>query len=276
MLRLRVATAAALAAAFLAALFGLPALGWSLFAALVLGVGAFEWAGFARCGTPARVAYALATAGAAWALGWALGLALGRPGALALGPIYGLALAFWLGGATLWLARPPVAAGRGTILGAGWIVLIPTFLALLHLRNIHPGSLLAVMLLVWIADIAAYFAGRRFGRCKLAPSVSPGKTWEGLAGALTATAVYALAWLALAPAQVPALVRDLPWSPLWMLVLVAALTGLSVIGDLFESAMKRQAGLKDSGHILPGHGGLLDRIDALTPVLPAAALVSML
>lgn len=275
MLRLRVATAIVLAAAFLAALFALPPLGWSLFAALVLGVGAFEWTGFARCATPARAAYALATTGAAWALAWTLGLVLGRPGALALGPIYALALAFWLGGATLWLARGPAAAGRGTILGAGWIVLIPTFLALLHLRNIHPGSLLAVMVLVWIADIAAYFAGRRFGRRKLAPSVSPGKTWEGLAGAVAATAVYGLAWSALAPAQVPALVRDLPWSPLWMLVLVAALTGLSVLGDLFESAMKRQAGLKDSGRILPGHGGVLDRIDALTPVLPAAALVSM-
>lgn len=275
MLRLRVVTAIVLAAAFLAALFGLPPLGWSLFAALVLGVGAFEWAGFARCGTPARTAYALATTAAAWALAWTLGLALGRPGALALGPVYALALAFWLGGAPLWLARRPAAAGRGTILGVGWIVLIPTFLALLHLRNIHPGSLLAFMVLVWIADIAAYFAGRRFGRRKLAPSVSPGKTWEGLAGALAATAVYGLAWIALAPTQVPALVRDLPWSPLWMLVLVAALTGLSVVGDLFESAMKRQAGLKDSGRILPGHGGLLDRIDALTPVLPAAALVSM-
>ncbi len=275
MLRLRIATAVALAGAFLGALFTLPPLGWSLFAALVLGLGAFEWAGFARCANGARIGYALVTTTAAWAFAWALGLALGRPGALALGPIYGVAVAFWLAGATVWLARRPAAPPRGVILAAGWIALIPTFLALLHLRNIHPGSLLAFMVLVWIADIAAYFAGRRFGRHKLAPNVSPGKTWEGFAGALVATAVYGFAWIALAPIQVPALVRDLPWSPVWMLALVAALTGLSVIGDLFESAMKRQAGLKDSGHVLPGHGGLLDRIDALTPVLPAAALVSM-
>jgi phosphatidate cytidylyltransferase len=275
MLRLRIATAVVLAAVFLGALFGLPPLGWALFAATALAVAAYEWAGFARCAGAARLAYAFATAAAGWALAWGLGLAIGRPGALALAPVYALALAFWIAGATLWLRQSPPAPARSLVMAVGWVVLIPTFLALVHLRNIQPASLLAFMIVVWIADIAAYFAGRRFGRRKLAPQVSPGKTWEGLYGALAATAVYALVWIGFAPAQVPALVRDLPWSPLWMLALVAALTGLSVIGDLFESAMKRQAGLKDSGSILPGHGGVLDRIDALTPVLPAAALVSM-
>jgi phosphatidate cytidylyltransferase len=131
------------------------------------------------------------------------------------------------------------------------------------------------MATVWIADIAAYFFGRRFGRRKLAPNVSPGKTWEGLYGALAATAVYAGAWIGLFRGATPAAVRDLPWSPVWMIILLEALAVLSVLGDLFESAMKRQAGLKDSGSLLPGHGGVLDRIDALTPVLPVAALVLM-
>jgi phosphatidate cytidylyltransferase len=131
------------------------------------------------------------------------------------------------------------------------------------------------MAIVWIADIAAYLVGYRFGRRKLAPRISPGKTWEGAAAALAATAVYACAWIIFAPGATPAVVRDLPWSPAWMLLLVAGLTALSVIGDLLESAMKRQAGLKDSGALLPGHGGVLDRIDALTPVLPVAALVSL-
>jgi phosphatidate cytidylyltransferase len=275
MLRLRVATALVLVAVFLGALFGLPPLGWSLFAALVLAASAWEWAGFARCAGTGRMAYAAATTGAGLAIAWALGLALGRAGALALVPIYGVALAFWLGGAPLWLRRRPGAPASGLVLAVGWVVLIPTFLALVHLRNIHPATLLAFMLLVWIADIAAYFAGRRFGRRKLAPNVSPGKTWEGLYGALAATAAFGLAWIVFAPRHVPALVRDLPWSPLWMVGLAVALAALSVVGDLLESAMKRQAGLKDSGRILPGHGGVLDRIDALTPVLPAAALVCM-
>jgi phosphatidate cytidylyltransferase len=275
MLRLRVATALVLVAIFLGALFGLPPLGWSIFAALVLAVAAWEWAGFARRARAGRAAYALATTAAGFALAWTLGLALGRAGALALVPIYAAALVFWLGGAPLWLRRQPRAPAPALVLAVGWIVLIPTFLALVHLRNIHPASLLAFMLVVWVADIAAYFSGRRFGRRKLAPNVSPGKTWEGLYGALAATAAFALGWIALAPRHAPALVRDLPWSPAWMVGLVVALTALSVVGDLLESAMKRQAGLKDSGRILPGHGGVLDRIDALTAVLPAAALVCM-
>jgi phosphatidate cytidylyltransferase len=275
MLRQRVITAIVLAAIFLGALFGLPPVGWTLFAGAVLAAAAWEWAGLARVGRPARAAYSAGTAVLGLGIAWFLGLASGRPGALALIPIYGAAVAFWVLAAPWWLARFPAAPPKWQVLGAGNLVLVATFLALVHLRNIHPVTLLVFMMLVWIADIAAYFAGRRFGRNKLAPRISPGKTREGLCGALAATSLYAVAWITGLHVHAPALVRDMPGSLGWMILLVAALTLLSVIGDLFESALKRQAGLKDSGSLLPGHGGVLDRIDALTPVLPAAALVCM-
>lgn len=275
MLRQRVITAIVLAGFFLGALFGLPPLGWTLVACLVLAAAAWEWAGFTLRAPAARAAYTVVTTAAGLGCAWLLGLAAGRPGALALIPIYGAAAAFWVVAAPMWLARPPAHPSRPLVLAIGWVVLLPTFLALVHLRNIHPVTLLMFMMVVWVADIAAYFAGRRFGRAKLAPAISPGKTRAGLYGALLATAAFAVAWMALLRVHAPALVRDLPGSLAWMLLLVAALTALSVVGDLFESAMKRQAGLKDSGRLLPGHGGVLDRIDALTPVLPVAALVSM-
>jgi phosphatidate cytidylyltransferase len=277
MLAQRVATAALLVVGFLLALFLLPPSGWTLLAAAILAVGAWEWAGFAHLTPGARTAYAgvMTIAGLLAAL--ALGLVAGRVGSFeGLLPVYALAAVFWLAGAPLWLSRAPWAAPRGLVLLAGWIVLVPTFLALVQLRNIHPFTLLGFMMLVWIADIAAFFAGRRFGRRKLAPRVSPGKTWEGAYGALAGTAAYGLAWTFLAREHAPSLVRDLPLPALGMLVLAAGLAALSIVGDLFESAMKRQAGLKDSGRILPGHGGVMDRIDALTPVLPIAAMVSIL
>jgi phosphatidate cytidylyltransferase len=152
----------------------------------------------------------------------------------------------------------------------GWVVLIPTGLAMLDLRTGHPMWLLGMMGLVWIADIAAYFTGRKFGRHKLAPSISPGKTWEGVAGAMLGVSIcVVLAWIS-SPysAQIIFLPSLLLASWCWV--------GLAVIGDLFESAIKRQAGVKDSGALLPGHGGLLDRIDALTSTLPLAALALLL
>ena len=275
MLRQRIFTAVVLAAVFLGALLGLPPLGWTVFAAGVLAAGAWEWCGFARGSRSARIGYAVGTAAVGLALAAVLGLAHGRPGALALIPIYGVAVAFWVVGAPFWLARRPPRPAAWLVLAVGWVVLIPTFLALVHLRNIGPVTLLVFMMVVWIADIAAYFAGHRYGRVKLAPAISPGKTREGLYGALLATAAFAVVWMLFLRVHVPALIRDLPGSLGWLLLLVAALTLLSVAGDLFESALKRQADLKDSGRLLPGHGGVLDRIDALTAVLPAAALVSM-
>jgi phosphatidate cytidylyltransferase len=120
------------------------------------------------------------------------------------------------------------------------------------------------MAIVWIADTAAYFAGRHFGRHKLAPAISPGKTWEGVAGALAALAVYA---------GIVSLFAEMPLLSLFLMV--CGLLYVSVLGDLFESWIKRVSGMKDSGDVLPGHGGVLDRIDALTSTLPVATGILM-
>lgn len=275
MLRTRVLTAVLLAAMLLAALFALPASGWCAMATVILAIAAWEWWGFARHARGARIAYAAGMGATGAGLAWVLGLWAGRPGALLLYPVYAMALLFWAVAVPAWLRRRPATPSASLVLGTGVVVLIPTFLALVQLRNIQPATLLLVMGVVWVADIAAFFAGRRFGVHKLAPHISPGKTWEGFYGAVTATACYAMAWVALAPGHLPALVRDIPGTIFWTLAVVEVLTVFAVLGDLFESALKRQAGLKDSGRLLPGHGGVLDRIDALTAALPLAALIWM-
>lgn len=271
MLKTRVATAVVLAVLLLAALFALPPAGWLAFALAVGAAAAWEWAGLARAAAPFRLAYAAATVAAAAALAVFAGLPEGAARAPLLVPVYAAAALFWLFGATAWLWRLPQAPSAVLVLVLGWLVLIPTLLALVELRNAGPVLLLAIMVIVWIADIAAYFAGRAFGRHKLAPRVSPGKSWEGVAGAFAATSAYALAWRALGPDLLPALPPVLA-HPAGFVVFVWILTAASILGDLLESALKRQAGLKDSSGLLPGHGGVLDRIDALTPVLPLAAL----
>jgi phosphatidate cytidylyltransferase len=275
MLRTRIITAVALVLALLVALLALPPWGWCAVATILLGMSAWEWWGLARGARGSRPAYVVGVGATGAALAWGLGLWTGRAGALLLYPLYAVAVLFWLVAVPAWLRRRPSATPASLVLAAGVIVLIPTFLALVQLRNIHPATLLLTMGVVWVADIAAYFAGRRFGTHKLAPQISPGKTWEGFYGAVIATACYALAWVALAPRHLPALVRDVPGTMLWTLAVVEVLTVFAVLGDLFESAMKRQAGLKDSGRLLPGHGGVLDRIDALTATLPLAALIWM-
>ncbi|MCX7894173.1 MAG: phosphatidate cytidylyltransferase [Burkholderiales bacterium] len=271
MLKTRVATAVVLAVLLLVALFALPPAGWLAFALAVGAAAAWEWAGLARAAASSRLAYAVATVAAAAALAVFAGLHEGAASAPLLVPVYGAAALFWLFGATAWLWRLPPAPSVALVLVLGWLVLIPTLLALVELRNAGPVLLLAIMVTVWIADIAAYFAGRAFGRRKLAPRVSPGKSWEGVAGAFAATTAYALAWRTFGPDFLPALPPVLA-HPAGFVLFVWILTAASILGDLLESALKRQAGLKDSSGLLPGHGGVLDRIDALTPVLPLAAL----
>ena len=167
---------------------------------------------------------------------------------------------FWVAIAPLWMWRG-VHARQATWIGAsGFAVLVPTGLAMLALS---PVEVLLVLILVWIADSAAYFVGRAWGRHKLAPAISPGKSWEGAAGGLIGALAYAII--------LGLFTRAVAWAP--YLAAAAALFMISIVGDLFESAVKRQAGAKDSGAVLPGHGGVLDRIDSTTAALPVAALL---
>jgi phosphatidate cytidylyltransferase len=269
MLATRILTALVLISLVLAALFALSTPYFALALLVVIGIGAAEWAaltgrkGFRHW---AAVAGTLVVALALFQVG-APRTGAGWPPAIVL-VVCGLATAFWALVVPLWLRRRwRLPEGfPAALLGGG--ILIATWVALVQLHALSPWVVLASMAIVWIADTAAYFSGRAFGRRKLAPQISPGKSWEGVYGGLAAAAVYAMllvpATRDLAPGVAPAV---------WVL-LVVALAALSVLGDLFESLLKRQAGAKDSGSILPGHGGMLDRIDALLSAMPAAALVS--
>lgn len=147
------------------------------------------------------------------------------------------------------------------------------WVALVHFLLEGVVALLSVLFIVWVADTAAYFAGRAFGKRKLAPHISPGKTWAGVAGAVVAVIGVALIAHQVAPGAGLLSNRLLSALGLVGAVLLGAIVLLSIVGDLFESLLKRQAGVKDSSHLLPGHGGFYDRVDALVPALPLAALL---
>jgi phosphatidate cytidylyltransferase len=195
-----------------------------------------------------------------------------QPGGLQSAVYLGASL-FWLVVVPLWLWRSWLPRAHWLAALTGLLVLVPTWLALVELRNLGPLLLLLLMSVAWISDTAAYFAGRRFGRHKLAPSISPGKTWEGVLGAVLAVSLYAAIWSLVWQAHFPHALKSMRFGTFGMLLFLWLLTAIGIYGDLFESALKRQAGVKDSGALLPGHGGVLDRIDALTAVLPVAALV---
>jgi len=175
--------------------------------------------------------------------------------------IFVAATLFWILVAPIWLARGVRSEHRIGLAAGGFLVLVPAALALVVLR---PQNVIEVLLLVWIADTAAYFVGRAWGRRKLAPSISPGKTWEGAWGGIAAAIAYAMIGGTF-------LLGTAGWLSLFLVGV--ALAVISIVGDLFESAAKRQAGVKDSGALLPGHGGILDRVDSAAAVLPVAALL---
>ena len=247
MLATRIATAAVVVAALLAALLYLPTNGLAAVVALLLLAGGYEWARLCGMGSVAASVYAGAVV-ACFA-----GLFLHR----LFNPAFVAASVFWVVAAPLWLWRG--VSGKALAV-AGFLVLLPAGLAMVALR---PLEVVAVVALVSIADTAAYFAGRAWGKRKLAPSISPGKTWEGAAGGLAGVLAYAIICGILA--------EGVSWLP--YLAAATLLAVLSVVGDLFESAVKRQAGVKDSGSLLPGHGGVLDRVDSATAALPVAALL---
>ena len=269
----RVVTALLLLAGFLAILFLLPFAGWIVFCSLVAGIGAWEWAGLLKLARRGRMAYAAAAATLSAVLGWTLfdaGTGSLRHASL-LSAILMLSAVFWLVAVPFWLKAKWPTGSRIPGLLTGGVILVPSCLALMQLRGFNPLFLLAVMASIWAADIAAYFCGRALGRHKLAPSISPGKTWEGALGAVGGVLIYGLA-VACAAGRLPA--TSVTWG-LFVAALIV-LTAVSILGDLFESLAKRQAGVKDSGDLLPGHGGALDRIDSLTSTLPLVGLAILL
>lgn len=275
MLRQRVITAVALLLVLLPALF-YPAPGPFCGVALVfVSLGAWEWArlsGYGAAASGAAGALCAALCATAWSAGW-----LDAPPPL----IWAVAAIFWLLGGAWLLARGAAAwqaVPSGVRLLLGVLVLAVAWLAVARARTLGINFLLSALLLVWVADIFAYFAGRTWGTRviarRLAPSISPGKSWEGVAGGMLGVVLLALAWRwadAHWQVVVPSLYSGLASIGLWVLLGgVLWLTAMSVVGDLVESLMKRCAGVKDSSNLLPGHGGILDRLDALLPTMPLA------
>lgn len=257
MLKARLITSFFLIAGFLGALFLLPDFHWAALMLGIIGLGAWEWghlARFTRSGqqifTGVLLAGGVCLLPDVWQGAW--------HHEVLFWSVFSATL-FWLLLVPVWLIKPHRETRMPLLAVAGILVLLPSWLALVHLRKASPFILLGLMAAVWIADSAAYFSGKAFGRRKLAPEISPGKTWEGVAGAIVAVSIYGLALSAMFGLS------------LWLVVGLWGITVLSIVGDLFESFLKRQAGLKDSGNVLPGHGGVLDRIDGLTSTLPLAA-----
>lgn len=278
MLAQRVVTALVLLALLLPALFAPVAWPFQAFTLLLVAAAGWEWGRLCGVGFVPALAAGAAIAGtgvAAIALGWvdlAPGIGWWLPGAA------------WMVGGTLALAAGPHAWQRAPrlprwLLGA--VLLWAAWLAMAQARTLGLPFLLSVFLLVWMADIAAYAGGRAFGRRKLAPSISPGKSWEGAVSGLIGVVLLAAAWI-WADGQLP-WARGSLYARLLdglglagALVALALLVAMSVVGDLCESLVKRACGAKDSSRLLPGHGGVLDRIDALLPVFPLAVALAAL
>lgn len=258
MLRTRVLTAVVVVAALLAALFLLPAWAFRIVVGIILVLAAQEWGRLAGLGQGAALGYS-AVLLAAW-------LAL-QLEATTVPVVLVVAACFWAIAAPAWMSRGFLPGPRGLLLAAGVLVLVPAAVAMATLGS---RLLLVLIGLSAVADTAAYFAGRAWGRRKLAPAISPGKTWEGVAGGAVGTMFYATICVMLVP-EFQGRIQGAGWALLLAGVLV--LCAASVLGDLLESALKRRAGAKDSGRLLPGHGGVLDRIDSATAALPVGLLL---
>ena len=279
MLRQRVITALVLLALLLPALFAASSLPFELFTLVLVSAAGWEWARLNGVQAPLP---ALATGAL---------VALMCAASLRNLPQMGHAGGLWWAGTLLWLVGGALVLRRGP---AGWpalpkclrwalgpLLLWLAWLAMAQARTIGVNFLLSAMCVVWVADISAYFCGRAFGQRKLAITISPGKSWEGVYGGVAGVLLLSVLWIwgesqfNLDSASLFKLLQQrLGWGGLLLVALL--LTALSVVGDLFESLVKRAAGAKDSSRLLPGHGGVLDRVDALLPVLPAAlALISL-
>lgn len=255
MLKTRVITALVIAPIALALIFFAP--DW-LFAAAMLAMalaGAWEWSALA--GQPGRGARASLTLCFAVLVGVGVALQRYMPQVSWLSIYCWVALVWWVF-SLAWLSTWRIGFPAYIKVVCGVVTLLPSLAAVVAIRAVSPWYLTMLLLLTVAADVGAYFAGRAFGRHKLAPQVSPGKTWEGVWGGLILAAVVALIedhWLTAVPAGT-------------YVVVALLVVALSIVGDLSESLFKRQAGMKDSGSLFPGHGGVLDRVDSLTAAAP--------
>jgi len=278
MLRQRVITALVLVALILGSLMAVNPWPFALLTLALMAAAGWEWG-------------RLNGSGGALALAMGAAVALGGAAALATGWATHVPPSFWWATAVLWVLAGSIGLRSGPAAwphlprlarwGVGLLALWAAWLAVAQARSLGINFMLSVMCLVWMADVAAYFGGRRFGRRKLAMAISPGKSWEGVWSGMVGVALLAAFWMWLdslgrfdSPSLYSRLYDALGLAGLMLALL--ALCGLSVVGDLVESLVKRAAGAKDSSALLPGHGGVLDRVDALLPVLPAAlALVAL-
>lgn len=278
MLGQRIVTAVVLLAVLLPAMWAAHPGPFAVLTLLFVAAAAWEWGRLNGAPGWPSVGLAAVLAGlglSAWQAGWTAGLA---PGAWAL--LAGM----WIAAGAIALRRGVAGWGalpRASRLVVGVVVLWAAWLAIVGARALGLNFLVSVLCLVWMADIAAYFGGHRFGRRKLAPRISPGKTWEGAVSGWLGVLGLAVLWVMVIdrslPVDSPSLYTRLlaSYGAAGLALAASALCAMSVVGDLFESLLKRSAGAKDSSRLLPGHGGVLDRIDALLPVFPIAmALVT--
>jgi len=256
---------------------------WPLAAVLTVAAACalWEWLRLSWPAAHSRAPVVISAAAAvlmAGLLGHRLGLAQWQPLDLVhdglRNPLLPVVAALWIFGATAVVVRGRLPGRPADVfLSAFALAAVPVaWLSLLDLFLGHGAwCLISLLALIWCADIAAYFTGKAFGRRKLAPAISPGKTWEGAVGGIAAGTLWVAASAGWPGSFGAALRHEFPW---WAVLLIAALlSALSIVGDLFESLLKRRAGVKDSSQLLPGHGGVYDRIDALLPVAPVALLL---
>ena len=256
MLKTRIITAIVLAIGFSVALFKASNQLWAVITLSATLIALWEWSNLIKL-TKLQMLLNLATAlSIGLMMLFSSHLSIGHyKDALEFGLLF-ISTVFWVVLIPFWLISRKAINNKLVMAMLGLLLLLATWVALNGLQLISPWLLLAVLSTVWLADSAAYFAGKRFGHHKLAPEISPGKTWEGVAGAMLASTSYGL------------LLCYYLHISRWLIVGLWIIVVLSIMGDLFESLLKRQAGKKDSSHLLPGHGGVLDRIDGLISTLP--------
>lgn len=259
MLKARVHTAAMLIAGFLTAMFLASNIGWALLTLVVILIAAWEWSNLIKFSKAQMYSYVAFVLVLSLTIFVTSGITFSTSATVYhdvfVFNLLGIVTLFWVLLAPIWLISRKRINHQLALAVLGLLLLLSTWVALVEIRVISPWLLLSVIATVSIADSAAYFAGKKFGHHKLAPEISPGKTWEGVAGGLFAVTIYG-----------SLLCYFFNYS-YWFLVGFWLIVVLSIMGDLFESLLKRQAGIKDSSQLLPGHGGILDRMDGLIPSL---------